>query len=56
MELNPTDTIHHQELEGHEDRTKERAWNLKENVFFLRALRVLRGDIPFSFGYGSAAL
>jgi hypothetical protein len=37
--------------EGHEDRMIERASNLKKiNLFFLRALRVLRGDIHFTFG------
>jgi hypothetical protein len=42
--------------EGHEDRITERALNLKENVFFLRALRVLRGEHRFSFGCGPTAL
>jgi hypothetical protein len=44
---------HHEGREGHEDRTMERASNLKK-VFFLRVLRALRGgDIHFSFGCGS---
>jgi hypothetical protein len=41
--------FHHEEREGHEDRTKKRTSNPKKKVFFLRALRVLRGDIHFSF-------
>jgi hypothetical protein len=41
---------HHEGREGHEDRITERASNLRKNIF-LRALRVLRGDIRFSFGW-----
>jgi hypothetical protein len=45
---------HHEGREGHEDRITERASN-KKNVFFLRALRALRGDIHFSLvGLGRA--
>jgi hypothetical protein len=44
--LLPEDFIHHEDREGHEERTTERASNLK-NAFFLRALRVLRGRIHF---------
>jgi ABC-type nitrate/sulfonate/bicarbonate transport system substrate-binding protein len=40
---------HHEDREEHEDRIKKRTSNPKKNVFFLRALRVLRGDIYFSF-------
>jgi hypothetical protein len=39
--------IHHEGREGHEDRIKGRTSILKEIFFFLRALRVLRGDIHF---------
>src|SRR5262245_33979079 len=42
--LLPEDFIHHEDLEGHEERTKEGASNLK-GAFFLR---VLRGRIHFS--------
>jgi hypothetical protein len=35
--------------EGHEDQITDMATNQK-NVFFLRALRVLRGDIQFRLG------
>jgi len=44
---------HHEGREGHEERITERTSNPKKNGFFLRALRVLRGDIHFSFGCGS---
>jgi ABC-type nitrate/sulfonate/bicarbonate transport system substrate-binding protein len=40
---------HHEGREGHEDWIKERTSNPEKSVFFLRALRVLRGDIHFSF-------
>jgi hypothetical protein len=46
---------HHEGREGHEDRITERASKPKK-VFFLRALRVLRGDMHCSLGCGSAAL
>jgi hypothetical protein len=49
-------TISHEGREGHEDRITERLSNLEKILFFLRALRVLRGDIRFSFGCGSAAV
>jgi ABC-type nitrate/sulfonate/bicarbonate transport system substrate-binding protein len=35
--------------EGHEDRIEERVSNPKRNILFLRALRVLRGDLHLSF-------
>jgi hypothetical protein len=38
---------HHEDREGHEDRMTEKASNLKKMFFFLRALRVLRGDTDF---------
>ena len=34
----------HEDREGHEDGIKKNTSNLKENSFFLRALRVLRGS------------
>lgn len=40
---------HHEGREGHKDRIVERISNLEKNIFFLRALRVLRGDDHFSF-------
>ena len=46
---------HYEGREGHEDRITERASNIK-TIFFLRALRVLRGDTHFSFDCGVAAL
>jgi hypothetical protein len=38
---------HHEAREGHEDRMPEKASNLKKMFFFLRDLRVLRGDTHF---------
>jgi hypothetical protein len=46
---------HHEGREGHEDRAEKEESNLKK-IFFLRALRVLRGVIDFCFDCGSAAL
>jgi hypothetical protein len=46
---------HHEDHEGHEDRITK-GIEYEKHIFFLRALRVLRGKTLSSFGCGFVAL